>query len=151
MEDLYWTYVRLLSKLRDIPLLLLRFVLAYGFLEPALMKLKNFDNIVTWFSDTLHIPFPELNAYLATSTETLGVVLLTLGLGTRLIAVPLMVVMFVAITTVHWEHGFTCGKNGFEVPFYYLLMLLVLLVYGAGRMSVDYLISRWRGRKALES
>ena len=77
-------------------------------------------------------PVPLLSAYLAATTEALGVVLLALGLGTRLISVPLMFTMLVAIFTVHIGNGFNAGDNGFEIPLYYLFMLFVLFVYGSG-------------------
>ena len=124
------------SKLKDIPLLLMRLVLAYGFYMPAKMKWSNIEGITQWF-EGMGIPFPALNAYLAASTEAAGVVLLFLGLGTRLISIPLMVVMLVAIGAVHWSNGFEAGSNGFEIPFYYLIMLLTLFFIGPGRISVD--------------
>ncbi|NQV02925.1 MAG: DoxX family membrane protein [Bacteroidia bacterium] len=71
-----------------------------------------------------------------------AVILLPLGLATRLISLPLMVVMVVAIVTVHLGNGFNAGENGFEIPLYYLLMLLLLLFTGPGKISVDYLIRR---------
>ena len=52
----------------------------------------------------------------------LGIVLLTLGFGTRVIALPMMFVMIVAIFTTHISNGFAAGDNGFEIPFYYFLM-----------------------------
>lgn len=125
-----------LSNLKDIPLLLIRLVLAYGFFMPAKMKWSNIEGITQWF-ESMGMPFPALNAYLAASTEAAGVVLLFLGLGTRLISIPLMVVMLVAIGTVHWANGFEAGSNGFEIPLYYLIMLLTLFFIGPGRISVD--------------
>jgi len=70
----------------------------------------------------------------------LGVVLLTLGLFTRLISIPLMVVMVVAITTVHLSHGFSAGNNGFEIPLYYLLFLALFASLGAGKFSLDHIL-----------
>ncbi len=125
-----------LSKIKDIPLLLIRFVLAYGFYMPAKMKWSNIEGIIQWF-EGMGMPFPALNAYLAASTEAAGVVLLILGLGTRLISIPLMIVMLVAIGTVHWSNGFEAGSNGFEIPLYYLIMLFTLFIIGPGRISVD--------------
>jgi len=120
-------------------LLLARLVVAYGFYEPAMTKWKDIDGIAMWFG-SLGIPFPTLNAYLAASTEAVGVVLLTLGLFIRLISIPLMVVMVVAIVTVHWGNGFSAGDNGFEIPLYYLLFLLIFISHGAGDYSLDHLI-----------
>lgn len=83
------------------------------FLVPVLWmagthKLADFESTVAWFGNPdwgLGLPFPWLMAFLATSTELVGAVLLALGLATRWVAVPLMVTMVVAATTVHLENG----------------------------------------------
>ena len=130
-----------LDFIKDIPLLLMRLVLAYGFWGPAMMKWNNMDGIIDWFSG-MGIPFPTANAYLSASTEVAGSILLILGIGTRLITIPLMVVMLVAIFLVHIGNGFEAGSNGFEIPLYYLIMLLTLLVYGPGRYSLEGLLRK---------
>lgn len=137
----YQDLIAKLTHLKSLPLLLMRIVLAYGFFNPAMMKLKNIDNIILWF-DSLGMPLPALNAYLATATESLGVVLLFLGLGVRIISIPLIITMLVAIFTVHIGHGFEAGNNGFEIPLYYLIMLFTLVVYGSGQYSLDQLFKK---------
>ncbi|MFN4363706.1 DoxX family protein [Chryseobacterium hispalense] len=132
-------YYNMVGKLSDLPLLLIRLVLAYGFYNPAMMKLKDINSIADWFS-SINIPFPLVNAYLAAGTEISGVILLTLGLFTRIISVPLIITMIVAIITVHWENGFEAGENGYEIPLYYLIMLFTLIVYGSGRISLDHIL-----------
>jgi len=129
----------ILTHFQSASLLLARLAVAYGFYEPAVTKWKEIDGIATWFG-SMGIPFPTLNAYMAASTEVLGVVLLTLGLFTRLISVPLMLVMVVAIMTVHLAHGYSAGDNGFEIPLYYLLLLFIFMSHGAGKYSLDHLI-----------
>ena len=47
--------------------------------------------------------------------------------------------MFVAIMTVHIGNGFSADNNGFEIPLYYLLFLLIFFSQGAGRFSLDHL------------
>ena len=131
------------KMLKDIPLLIIRLVLAYGFYEPAMMKWKNINAIGDWFK-TMNYPLPYFNAYMAGITEVAGFVLLLLGLGTRLISLPLMIVMLVAIITVHYANGFAASSNGYEIPLYYLIMLFTLFVYGPGKISVDYLISKYK-------
>lgn len=125
---------------RDESLLATRLILAYGFFTPAMTKFSNIEGVAQWFG-TLGIPFPLINAYMAAGTEFAGVILLTLGLLTRFIALPLMIIMVVAIGTVHWEHGFSAAENGFEIPLYYLLFLFLLATHGAGKWSVDRWIS----------
>jgi putative oxidoreductase len=127
------------ESLKSLPPLLLRLVLAYGFWGPAKMKWNNIDGIVEWF-EGMGMPFPTLNAYLATGTEMAGVFLLTLGLFTRLISIPLMIVMLVAIFSVHYANGFEAANNGFEIPLYYLLMLFTITINGGGKLSLDNII-----------
>jgi len=129
----------ILQNFQSLSLFLARLAVAYGFYDPAIKKWQDIDGIATWFG-SMGIPFPTLNAYMAASTEALGVVLLTIGLFTRLISVPLMVVMVVAIMTVHLAHGFSAGDNGFEIPLYYMLFLFIFASHGAGKFSVDYFL-----------
>ena len=143
MSTIYQNFSRKVEILKDLPLLFLRLILAYGFYTPALNKLKDFNSVGEWF-DSMNYPAPLLSAYLAGITETLGVILLIIGLGTRFISIPLMIVMLVAIFTVHIGNGFAAGDNGFEIPLYYFLMLFTLMVYGSGKVSVDYLIKTRR-------
>lgn len=147
MKSLFCRFSLSLERLKDIPLLLIRIILAYGFLQPALMKWNDIHAIGQWFG-SLGIPAPYLSAYLAAATEALGVILLVFGLGTRFIAFPLVVILLVAIKTVHGSNGFEAGNNGFEIPLYYILFLLVLIVNGSGKYSVDYLVGRKRRRQA---
>lgn len=130
-----------LEKLKDIPLLAIRFILAYGFITPATLKWRNIEGIARWF-DKMNYPFPALSAYLSATTEALGVILLLLGLATRYISIPLIIVMLVAILTVHLGNGFDAGDNGAEIPIYYIIMLFTLIIYGPGKISIDELIRR---------
>ncbi|EIF50440.1 DoxX family protein [Sulfurovum sp. AR] len=139
LKGIYPLTRNILSKGKDIALLLARLTIAYGFYNPAMQKWSDMSSVASWFG-TLGIPFPTLNAYVAASTELLGVVLLTLGLFTRLISLPLIVVMVVAILTVHLGHGFSAGDNGFEIPLYYMLFLAIFASFGAGKFSLDHLL-----------
>jgi len=141
MIELYNNIRDRVSALSDVPPLLFRLILSYGFYGPATTKINNFGNIVQWFGEGLGLPFPWLNALLATSAETAGFILLFLGLGTRIISVPLIITMLVAIFTVHIGNGFDAGDNGFEIPLYYILMLFSLIVTGPGKISLEAFIA----------
>ncbi len=129
----------ILSYGQSFSLLLARLAVAYGFYDPAMQKWSDISSVAGWFG-SMGIPFPTLNAYMAASTEILGVVLLTLGLFTRLISIPLIIIMIVAIATVHLSHGFSAGDNGFEIPLYYMLFLALFASFGAGKFSLDHLL-----------
>lgn len=143
ITSLYQRVISGVRSLQFLPLLASRLALAYGFYGTAKTKWSDIHAVAEWFG-TMGIPAPLLNAYLAAGSEALGVVLLTLGLGTRFIVVPLIIVMIVAIKTVHWANGFDAGNNGFEIPLYYIIMLLTLFVFGSGKISLDYLFERRR-------
>lgn len=162
IKDVYKEFAHLSEYTRSAGLLFLRLILAYTFFAPAMLKWADIGAVAQWF-DSMGIPFPTLNAYMAASTEIAGVVLLTLGLLTRFISIPLIVIMFVAIATVHGQNGFAFVneavsftdayvnaelvkgtliqlQNGYELVLYYILMLFVLLGNGAGKFSLDRLI-----------
>ena len=141
MASLYFKFRDAVNNLSDLPPLFFRLILSYGFYAPAMKKLNNFDAIAQWFG-SMGLPFPTVNAFLATTTETAGFILLFLGLGTRIISIPLIVVMIVAIVTVHLPNGFSAGSNGYEIPLYYMLMLISLIITGPGRISVDAIIEK---------
>jgi len=134
----YMGFTRITEHFQSLALLGARLLLAYGFYEPAMNKWKDIDSVATWFG-SLGIPFPTINAYMAATTEIVGVGLLVLGLFTRLISLPLIVVMIVAIFTVHIDNGFSAGANGFEIPLYYMIFLIIFVSHGAGRFSLDHI------------
>lgn len=104
-------YTNLLHKIRHadgIPLLLIRLYLAPVMIQAGWNKASHFSDIVEWFGNDdygLGLPFPLLMAFLATATELVGGVLILIGFLTRLIALPLMATMVVAMVTVHAENG----------------------------------------------
>lgn len=88
--------------------LALRLYLAPVFWLAGTNKLAHMEDTIAWFGNAdwgLGLAFPALMAWLAVSTEIGGAVLLVLGLGVRLITLPLMFTMIVAAVTVHWQHG----------------------------------------------
>lgn len=124
------------AKRKDIILLLLRLTLGIVFIQTGLGKFQHFDQTVAFFA-SIGLPFADANAFLAASTELVGGVLILLGLGTRLIIFPLIVVMMVALGTAH-VHDITSittlvGLKAWD----YLVSFLVLGAFGAGKFSVD--------------
>ncbi len=126
----------LFSYPKNLVILAIRLILAYGFATPALLKINNLEDTVTWF-DSMSIPLPILSTYLVSSIETMGIVLLFLGLFTRYISLLLSCVMLGAIFFVHIENGFSVANNGFEIPLYYFLFLVFLAFFGGGKYSLD--------------
>ncbi|HEY9189973.1 MAG TPA: DoxX family protein [Sulfurovum sp.] len=136
MRNVFSELAVLLSYPANLILLALRLLLAYGFATPALLKINYLKDTIAWF-ETLSIPLPALTTYLVSGIETIGIVLLVLGLFTRYISVLLACVMIGAIFFVHAGNGFSVANNGIEIPLYYLLFFMILMSVGAGKYSLD--------------
>ena len=94
------------------------------------------------FQNYMKIPPPA--TVLAAFIECFGGLALIVGLLVRPAAVGLIVVMLVAVVKVHGRNGFfinfsgTPGKgHGFEFNFVLIMMLLAVLLAGAGVLSID--------------
>ena len=128
---------------KGISMLALRLFAAYEFGEAGLAKWRG-EN---WFADIRDaFPFPfdllpaGLSWNLAMGAELVVPVLLVLGLLTRLGALALMILTAVAWYAVHAGNGYNVCDNGYKMAFIYLLLLLPLLLQGAGKYSLDYLL-----------
>ena len=104
-------FQRLLNTTRRIDFLgplALRLYLAPIFWMAGTGKLADIESTAAWFGNPewgLGLPFPTAMVWLAACTETIGAVLLVIGLAVRWISVPLMFTMVVAMVSVHWQHG----------------------------------------------
>ena len=139
MKDFMGEVAVLLAYPKNLVLLILRLVLAYGFAIPALVKVNYINEATIWF-ESISIPFPIIATYLVTGIESVGIVLLVLGLFTRYISILLACVMLGAIFFVHLPNGFSAANSGFEIPLYYLLFLMLFTSNGAGKYSLDRLL-----------
>ena len=104
----YQIFCSLIKHGDGIAALTLRLYLVPIFWMKGTNKLVHFQQTVEWFGNTdwgLGLPFPMLLATLATSVEIIGAILLALGFLTRLISIPLIITMLVAIVTVHLPNG----------------------------------------------
>jgi putative oxidoreductase len=105
-----------------------------------------FTGTMGYFTGTLHIPW--IFAFAAILAESLGAVLLVIGMATRLVAGAIAVVMAVAVVMVHAEHGFFMNwfgnqkGEGFEYHLLAIGLCVVSVVWGGGSWSVDRRISR---------
>lgn len=108
----------------------------------ALMLTHGYGKFVTLFG-TEPIQFADpfgvgavASLSLTVFSEVLCSILLILGLGTRLAAIPLIITMFVAIFIIHVSDGF--GRQ--ELPLLYTVIYIAIALMGAGKYSIDYLI-----------
>lgn len=135
--------MRLRRKWRfDLAQLLLRFVMSYGFYSPFMVKIQHVEAFARWLT-RMHFTAPMINAWFVILLQGTAIICLILGLATRPLAILLLFHMLIGLLAVHWPNGFNARNNGYEIPLYYALILLSLVIYGPGRWSID---SWLRGR-----
>jgi len=64
------------------------------------------------------------------------------GFLTRLVAVPIIGFLVVAIATYHWQFGFAWENRGIEYPLFWAIVVFHFLVHGGGAWSLDALIGK---------
>lgn len=140
----------LANGLRSPLLLVLRVTWGWQFFQAGWGKLGNLGDVTNYF-ESLGIPAPGLNAAAAAATECFGGLLLLVGLGSRLVAIPLAFTMVVAYATAHRDAAAAVFSDlgGFtsQAPFLFLLTSLIVLAFGPGAVSVDVFLAR-RGKSA---
>jgi putative oxidoreductase len=129
--------------LQPVLLLVIRGWWGWSFFLTGKGKLMNLEKTTAFFTD-LGLPVPKLNAIMAGSTECVGGLLLLLGLGARLVSVPLMFCMIVAYATADKEalQAIFSDTDKFTgaAPFLFLFASVIVFAFGPGKLSLDALI-----------
>lgn len=97
-----------------------------------------------YFSNTAHLHPGGLFAVLAGVIEFGGAIAMALGFASRLAGLALFGDMVMAMITVTWANGINSEKlpAGYELNIALAVLALVIVVFGAGRFSVDGLALR---------
>jgi putative oxidoreductase len=121
-----------------------RIYVGWVFLKSGYLKISDWDSTLALFHDEYRVPLlpPDVAAVLGTGGELLFPLLLIPGLMGRLSAIGLSFVNVMAV--ISYAHVLL--SEGFEAAIgqHYLwgFMLAVLVVYGPGVASLDYVIER---------
>jgi putative oxidoreductase len=129
------------ARFRWLPPTLARLTLGWVFLLSGWGKLHGLPEVIDYFR-SLGIPAPQIQAPFASSVEFLCGALLLLGLGSRFAAVPLVVVMLVAIGTARREELTSMGALFGFIEYLYIVLLVYVIVEGPGPLSTDALLER---------
>jgi putative oxidoreductase len=125
----------------DIAIAILRATTGMIFVAHGAQKLFTYGFAgVTGAFAQMGIPFPQVAGPATALVEFLGGLALIIGLQARLAGLGLAITMVGAISLVHLAGGFL-GPNGIEFPLALLGAASALAFRGAGRFSLDALIS----------
>jgi putative oxidoreductase len=134
----------------------LRLIVGFGFVQHGYAKLSRGADDFIAILHAIGVPFADLLGWATIIVEIVGGLLILVGAFVPVAAVAMIVVLLVAIFTVHLPNGFSAiklmsydaagahfGQPGYETDLLYIAGLLALCVGGAGRLSVDgYLKAR---------
>jgi putative oxidoreductase len=135
----------------------LRLIIGFGFMAHGWAKLSRGPSGFGRLLAQIGAPFPEPTAWVSTFIEILGGLAIFVGAFVEVVSIPLIVMMLVAMFTVHLKYGFSSvntiglteagpqfGPPGYEVNLLYIAGLVSLILGGAGALSVDQMLSRKR-------
>ena len=135
----------------------LRLVIGFGFMAHGWAKLSRGPSGFAKLLTQIGAPLPETTAWVSTFVELLGGLAIFVGAFVEVVSVPLIVMMLVAMFTVHLKYGFSSintigltqngpqfGPPGYEVNLLYIAGLLSLILGGAGPLSIDRLLAKRR-------
>lgn len=121
--------------------ILTRITVGWVFLEAGWGKWKHLPKVVEFFQE-LQIPLAHIQAPFVAGVEVICGALLLLGLFTRLASIPLVFVMLVALLTAKREEIGSFSDLFGVADYLYIVLLLWLIVEGAGRGSLDHFIKQ---------
>jgi putative oxidoreductase len=133
----------------------LRLIVGYGFMEHGYAKLARGPDDFANILHALGMPAATLLSWATVVVELLGGLAVIVGAFIPLASVPMIIVLLVAIFTVHLPYGFSSiklqsvtatgahfGQPGYETDLLYLAGLAALLLGGPGPFALDRLRRR---------
>jgi putative oxidoreductase len=131
----------ILQTVDDNRAFLIRVIVGLIFLSEGIQKYIFPELLGTGRFEKIGFADPAFWAYFTGSFEIICGLFVLLGFLTRLASIPLFIIMMTAFVTTKWplltEKGFWSFAHEYRTDFAMTLLLIWLIVYGAGRLSVD--------------
>jgi putative oxidoreductase len=145
LQRMYDRFFHLFSYLQSPFLLAVRLYWGYQLIESGWGKLHHLPGVAEYFG-SLGLPFPAQTAVFISCVEFFGGLFLAIGLLSRLTALVLTVNMIMAYVTADRQALFSIFSDPDKFyradPYTFLIASLIVLVFGAGVISVDGLLKR---------
>jgi putative oxidoreductase len=141
----------IIDHLQPLLLLAMRLYVSTVFFRSGMLKATDWSSTLVLFHETYKVPVlsPNLAAYVGTFGELVFPVLLVLGVAGRLGAAGLFFVNLMAVASYLDLFGFECPA-AINSHYYWGAILLALVIFGPGRLSVDALVLRRMGLRYCE-
>lgn len=127
---------------REIAIEMLRIYLGIALVIKGFQFITNPQQAAEYMQMT-NLPFFEfLSIHIVAMVHIAGGFLLAIGLLSRIAALMQVPILFGAIFFVHFQQGLFTKEQNLELVILVFFLLLVFVVYGGGRLSVDYVLER---------
>ena len=150
MKQLYDQFFGLFSYLQSPFLLVLRLYWGWQLAQSGWGKLHHLANVAEYFG-TLNLPMPAQMAVFIACVEFFGGIFLALGLASRITGLVLTVNLTMAYVLGDREAllSFFSDPDKFvaAAPFAFLIVSLIVLIFGSGKISLDTAISLFFGHE----
>jgi len=143
------------AKLEPYAAIPLRLIVGYGFLAHGLAKWSRGPEAFAGILQATGVPMAHLMAWVTIATELVVGVAFLAGAFVPLVSIPALILLLVAIFTVHLPYGFSSikllsvnggraqfGPPGYECDLLYIACILALVMIGPSRWSADSYRSR---------
>ena len=128
----------------------LRLIVGYGFLAHGLAKWSKGPEVFAGILHAMGVPLPHVMAWVTIATEIVSGIVFLIGAFVPLVSIPAIILLAVAIFTVHLPYGFSSikllsvnngraqfGPPGYECDLLYIACILALALIGPTPWSVD--------------
>ena len=148
----YNYFLKIGNSLQSLFVLYMRITWGHQFFITGMGKLAHIEKVVAYFQ-SLNIPHPVPTAYSVGFFEMVCGFLLFFGFASRIAAIPLIVIMLVALSTAHapeiseFRFLFNPSLLVLQEPYPFLITSLIVFIFGPGKISIDAWIKRWVERQ----
>jgi putative oxidoreductase len=138
-------FKKLVNTVNDNRSLIPRIIVGLVFLSEGIQKFLYPEIVGVGRFEKIGFENPEFWAYLVAGFEVVGGLLILVGLLTRLAAIPLLTIMATALIStkipILLNEGFWFMAHAARTDFAMTMLLVFLLIYGAGKWSVDHYLN----------
>src|SRR5262249_45702656 len=145
-----WAWRHERARLAPYAAIPLRLIVGYGFLAHGLTKWHRGPEAFAAILQAIGVPAPQLMAWLTIATEIVSGIAILIGAFIPLVSIPTIILLAVAVLTVHLPYGFSSikllgvsngraqfGPPGYECDLLYIACIVTLALIGPTPWSVD--------------
>ena len=138
--------MKILNTINDNRTILIRLIVGLVFLSEGIQKFLFPELLGPGRFLNIGFVHPIFWAYFTGTFEITCSVFILIGLFSRLVSIPLFIIMITAFVTTKWpilvNKGFWSMAHEYRTDFAITLLLIYLFIYGSGGWSIDSKINK---------